>query len=291
MAVRRKMKLGVKLFLGFSAILLISVIVGLSGIQNIGQINALLSGMYQTNLLPIAQIGDAKGQALYHIRGAYRLIIETDEKQMAGIVEDGKKYLAAFQADLELYRKGLSSEDERAALAKFEGLWADYLKDYGQFSQLALSNRNVEANAFIASTLRPDFNKADAAMSGLIELNRRYAEESNARAEGVARSVTTLMILFILAGIALGLVLASIITRSITRSVGGEPDEIADIAERIAGGDLDVKAEEGKRLSGIYKSLLEMGEKLGAIVQTVQTAVSQVSSGSEQISVTAQEMS
>ena len=169
--------------------------------------------------------------------------------------------------------------------------WADYLTKYESFKGLALANKNAEANAYMAKTLRPAFNDVEAVMADLVILNQKEAEQASMSAAAIDKSITILMIIILVVGAALGAVLAVFITRSITKSVGGEPPAIAAIAERIASGDLDIEKSEGKKLTGIHKSLVEMGERLSEIVGSVQTAVGQVAAGSEQISSTAQQMS
>jgi methyl-accepting chemotaxis protein len=285
------MRLSIKLFLGFFAIIAVAVYIGVSGIQNISKMNDLIVSMHQNNLLPISQIEEANVQALYHNRGAYRLIIETDaetERQIVGLM-DG--YQAKFKEQVDLFRKNLSSEEEKALFGKMESGWADYLTKYESFKVLALANKNAEANAYMAKTLRPAFNDVETAMGDLVTLNQKEAERASRSAAAIDASLTLVMIIILAAGAALGVILAIIITRSITKSVGGEPPAIAAIAERIASGDLDIEKADGKTLTGIYKSLVDMGERLRGIVGSVQSSVGQVAAGSEQISSTAQQMS
>jgi methyl-accepting chemotaxis protein len=285
------MKLRVKLILGFLAVIAVAVVIGALGIANVARVDSLLVSIYRTNLFPISQIGQANADALYHIRGAYRLIIETDDAAMQQIVANGLKYKAEFQRQIDLYRQGIGSEEERSDFNKLESEWADYLTRYDSFKALALANKNVEANAYMAKNIRPLFNDIDATMGQIVGLNQKQAEQANGVANAVVATITILMIVFLAAGAAVGLLLAVVITRSIAKSVGGEPPAIARLAERIAAGDLDIEAEDVRRLTGINKSLVDMGGHLRDIVGTVQAAVGQIASGSEQISTTSQQVS
>lgn len=291
MAGRREMKLSVKLGIGFFVIIAIAIGIGVAGVFNLARVNGLMTSMYATNLLPVAQIGEARAQALYHVRGAYRLVIETDDAVMKGIADNGFKYRDSFQAQIELYRKGLSSDEETALLAKLEKLWADYLTKYDSFKDLALINQNEAANAMMANAVRPAFNEVDASMTLLVELNRVYAAAAHDSGEALATTMNLIMFIVLLVAAGLGFLLALLITRSVTKAVGGEPAEIAKVAERIASGDLDIEDGGGKQLTGIYRSLSQMGGHLAEIVSTVQSAVNQVAAGSQQISSTAQQMS
>lgn len=287
----REMRLAAKLGLGFFAIIAIAVAIGVAGIFNLARANRLMTSMYEGNLLPISQISEARAQALYHVRGGYRLVFETDAAVMKGIADNGIKYKDNFQAEIDLYRTALSSEEEGTLLAKLEKLWADYLAKYDSFKVLALANQNEAANAMMANAVRPAFNEVDSAILLLVELNRDYAAKGRAGAQALAKTMDLIMVLVLGIAAALGVLLAFLITRSVTRAVGGEPGDIARVAERIASGDLDIEDGSGKKLTGIYASLTQMGGHLAEIVSTVQSAVNQVAAGSQQISSTAQQMS
>ena len=291
MSKRREMKLAVKLFLGFFAVIAIAAVIGVTGIVNLSRVNNLMTNLYRGNLEPIVNLAQANANALYHSRGSYRLIIETDAAELANIVKLMDKYVVDFHANIDEYRKALSGEEDAKALAVLEADWKTYIQEYKNLEKLGLANRNEEANAFMASTVRPAYEKAQSDLDALIQLNNNYASEANKEGDAVVRSIMILMIILLAAGAVVGVFLAFFITRSITKAVGGEPGQIADIAERIAGGDLRVRNEDAKKLTGIYRSLLQMSERLREIVETVQTAVDQVASGSEQISSTSQQMS
>ncbi len=291
MSERREMKLAAKLLISFSAVVAVAVAIGAFGIANISRVNGFLTSLYTTNLLPIQQITEANEQALFHNRGAYRLIIETDAQSMQAILADGDKYVAEAQKQLDLYQKALSSDEEKELFTKLQSQLSDYLGKYETLEAMTLANRNSEANAFMAKTLRPSFNALSETIAGLIALNVDYADKANAAGDVAVRGINILMAFLIAVGTAAGVILALLITRSITKSVGGEPGAIAAMAERIAAGDLETGADAGKKLSGINKSLVEMGGKLREIVGSVQSAVGQVAAGSEQISSTAQQMS
>jgi methyl-accepting chemotaxis protein len=92
---------------------------------------------------------------------------------------------------------------------------------------------------------------------------------------------------FLLAG-GLGIV----ITRGLLKQLGGEPAHIANIAQKIAEGDLTMNLESGKKQDvGVFAAMKTMAENLKGIVSDVITASGNVASGSEQMSSSSQEMS
>lgn len=101
-----------------------------------------------------------------------------------------------------------------------------------------------------------------------------------------------LSISMIVTGILLSLLIGTLLIRNILRQLGGEPAQIADIAEKIAGGDLTMLLVSGKQQdTGGFAAMKEMVEKLKQVVNDVMSAADNVSSGSQQLSATAQQMS
>jgi methyl-accepting chemotaxis protein len=134
------------------------------------------------------------------------------------------------------------------------------------------------------------YGASSQAIEKLSALNQELAKTENEASDLVVKRFFYTLLGVLLAGIAFGVALAYVITGSVKKAVGGEPAEIAALAERVASGDLDIDAD-SRKATGIYRSLVEMGMKLRDVVGTVQSAVAQVAAGSGQISTTAQQMS
>ena len=92
-------------------------------------------------------------------------------------------------------------------------------------------------------------------------------------------------------GVVLGIGAALLITKQVTDPLGGEPDEMAEIAERLSGGDLGIKFDDTRKVRGLYKSMQEMVTSLRDIVMEVKSATSNVTKGSQELSTTSEEIS
>ena len=82
------------------------------------------------------------------------------------------------------------------------------------------------------------FAAAEASLGKVVELNDKYAKDEVARAEAAASFSRLLML--VVGGVAVALTLAAsiLITRSLLGQLGGEPVYAAEVARRIASGDL-----------------------------------------------------
>ncbi len=290
--VGKEMRLAVKLTLGFLAVVAVALVIGITGIVNVLRMDGLLNRIYTRNLEPITQIAEANFNALYHVNNAYRFVIVLSDAELQERADDAKRYDAEFKKRIERFRTAMVDPQEVALLDDLETKWGEYLAKYAEFERFALAHRSYEANMYLSETLRPAYDTASAAMGILVEYNKNLAERANQNGNAIAGGITAMMVILVLIGASVGVFLAFFITRSITRSVGGEPAEIAAMAERFSAGYLEIQAnQDGTRLQGINKSLTEMGYRLRELVAKVQTAVTEVATGAEQISSAAQRMS
>jgi methyl-accepting chemotaxis protein len=119
-------------------------------------------------------------------------------------------------------------------------------------------------------------------------------DAQRATLEGVKRSMGLVVL-----GIALFLACVAAVagyagSRTVTNRIGGEPPEIAALAERIAQGDLDATPAETRRsgrLRGIARAMHDMAANLRNVVGNVQAATANVASGSEELSAISENVS
>ena len=85
------------------------------------------------------------------------------------------------------------------------------------------------------------------------------------------------------------LIITFIIVRSIIRPLGGEPNEMKKLTERIAAGDLTVKFDEDKQAGGVYGSMRKMSNNLSDVMGKIVDASGQLSSTAAQTSATSEQ--
>ncbi len=95
-----------------------------------------------------------------------------------------------------------------------------------------------------------------------------------------------LVMIISIAGSLIAAVLAFLITRQITNPLGGEPGQMAEIAERIANRDLKVKFNRTGKEQGLYKSMMKMTDSLRKIITDMAEVSNSVAASSEEINAT-----
>ncbi|MFW5488663.1 MAG: methyl-accepting chemotaxis protein [Desulfovibrio sp.] len=113
-----------------------------------------------------------------------------------------------------------------------------------------------------------------------------------------ALDATVQSIIFIILGISLLFVTAGVVvgllgSRSVIRAIGGEPNDIAEVADAISKGDLTIAEndESHREATGILQSMKEMADNLNNVVGDVQSATDNLAASSEELSTSSEVLS
>ncbi|MFC2138830.1 methyl-accepting chemotaxis protein [Bacteroidota bacterium] len=116
-------------------------------------------------------------------------------------------------------------------------------------------------------------------------------DECNLRSNQLAERSKLETIILVLVGLLLAIIIATVITNGISRQLGGEPGEVAEIANKIAMGDLTFEIDQSIQRIGVMKSMILMVNKLKDIVSNVIEGTNNLASASQEIASTSQQIS
>jgi len=278
------LRLGQKLGLAFSAVLALTVLVGVLSVWELAQVNNT-SKRFSTRWMPsIRVIEDIKSQIARIRTRELQYIISSN-------VADMDKYDQVIAKDLVDLKKMqdefvvlASSPEERAMYGKFVDMWARYMEEDGKIRAATRAGDDDQARKLI----RGESNKLIVALRGQVDqLVDYYTDGGKQEAvEGDRRyNSSRLWILGLVIGsVAFGATGGLMITRWITRSLGGEPDYATDIVSQIAAGDLGVTVEtrSGDTTSLLY-GMRTMRDNLEKIVGEVRGATGVITHASGEI--------
>jgi methyl-accepting chemotaxis protein len=92
--------------------------------------------------------------------------------------------------------------------------------------------------------------------------------------------------------IIIGFIATFLTIRNLTRLIGGEPEEVYEMADRIAKGDLTFEiTEEDRQKKGIYGAMIRMSDELITVISSVIKSSDNIASASNEMSSSAQQMS
>ncbi|HTZ17989.1 MAG TPA: methyl-accepting chemotaxis protein [Dissulfurispiraceae bacterium] len=155
----------------------------------------------------------------------------------------------------------------------------------------ALASHDTGKVKIIMEELGKNYEIHRQAIDELVKLadSRNKADETSAT--GTIRNQALLLIVIMVITILVASVLAYIIARNLLYQIGGEPREIADVADRVAHGDLTVALESSGKVTGIYASMAAMVTGLKELVLNIKTNAQTIAAASEQLSASAEQMS
>ncbi len=203
----------------------------------------------------------------------YRHILNTDEKLMADIEVKLKEAQAKLDTIFKGYELILSDDQDKFLLTTEKTLSAEYAVAMNEVMALSHANKNEQARdlllktAVLAEKLGSMF---DEHMQYNMALGKKGADEA-AATKVSALNFSLLIAVLTLAAIA---ILAFTLTRSTMRQLGGEPDAAADIANKIAAGDLSTKIEiKSGDTRSIMAALKNVSDTLKALIADTDVLV------------------
>ncbi len=288
----KNMKIGMRLGLGFSAVVVLLLGIVLSGYWGVSSISNATITMLQGD----STVSEHAARARANILGLRRY--EKDLFLNIGAKEKEEEYLKKWKeqhehltARIKDAEKGATLREDKEALQSMKSELANYEMGFNRVLSLIQAGKIMtpqEGNAAI-NEYKDQIHKMEAASKDLAdEANKRMDAQEEVVKQRTSHTITIMMVLALIS-VVLSIAITLIISRSITLPIG----EAVGVSNRLASGDLtlniDVKAadETGQLLS----AMRNMVEKLKSIVSDVKTASDNVASGSQQLSAGSEQMS
>ncbi|MBN2812234.1 MAG: MCP four helix bundle domain-containing protein [Spirochaetales bacterium] len=287
------MKLRSKLLLGFSVVALMSLLVGLVGMRNMSIINNTATVMYERELLGISLVKEANINLLYAARAEKQFLLADTMEYRKSQIESWNRYVGEAERLLsESESKFATAEGKKVITDTFSALntWKPVVE---QVFSLGMDNELMARNTAFTLSQGEARNKLNT-IEELVE-TAAHRKENNAKTlddtgNKLYSSSVIIQLVFVCIALLLGIFIGVVLSNSVLKTVGGEPADIAEIANQVAEGNLLVDSSGAARKTGILKALLLMVDQLREIANSMSAAADQVSSGSQQLSGTSQSM-
>jgi len=283
----KNLKIGLRLAVGFSAVIIFMIVAISVGILSMGNIQQNLDRIVRVNNVRAALAGDMS-DSVREISIALRnalLVKENDKRQeqQKRITEDLAKYDTAFNKIVELTPKDDAKGHEIISKVKAAQEAARPLNS--KVLELALAGKSDESIAFMNNEARPAVRHLIDAVDAL----GKYQNERNQMRYGEAKEAydNAKLLMFIIGGMAIALsILISIL---ITRSIILPLRKGITVADKIAQGDLtcdDLDCRTRDEIGDLSKSLNDMKTSLRNMIGKFSDTASHVASSSEELSAT-----
>ena len=285
------LKLGVRLGLGFAAVLAMLIIIAVLSITRINALNSDLELVIKDRFPKTAQANEiimAVNTIPRLLRNAYIFSGADSQKALDDIPVQRK----IINDNLEKMDKTLALPKGKELLKGIRDARAAYIVDQDKFIEFLKADKKAEVVALMQGSLRKTQGAYVASVNDLIKFQVELMEKTGTEAADAAAAAARL--LTIIGGVAtfLAIAIAWLIIRSVLKQLGGEPDYARAMVVRIAEGDLTVKIDtHAKDDSSLLFAMKNMVGKLSCVVTDVNSGAQALASASEEVSATAQALS
>ena len=231
------LRMRTRLLGAFAITTLITLLIGLLGMNATGQQAAVMSSMYDNQLIPIQDLSNANMQALYISRNLNTYVVLDDPGEVARLKSTIAERMRNYRELMAKYQTSQLTPKEVALIGKLESAWPIYLAAEAKVFQLADEGKDAEAFTAISEDALPKFKVIDDLLSELVDLNASIAKEVDLASDADYAEVRNLII----AAIAIAVVLSGALAMVITNSVTGPLAQGIKVAEAVAAGDLTVE--------------------------------------------------
>ncbi|WP_043460034.1 methyl-accepting chemotaxis protein, partial [Azohydromonas australica] len=280
------MKLGTKLGLAFAILVLLTVAVGSFALHQISGVNARTQELANRWLPSVKALGEVSAAANQLRFQEADHVISGDAAEMAQLENQIYQGMAAFFDRQQAYEKLLDSDEERSGYEEFKKHRDAYLALQNRLIELSRGGdgQRDETKAFYRGESRTAFTAMLAALDNLVEASNQASDASAAAARKSFESALLWTGMLIGAAVVLAAVLAFIIVRGVIQQLGGEPEDAAVLARRVAGGDLSMpislrRGDNDSLLAGLKR----MQDGLVTLVAAVRSNAQGVAAASLQI--------
>jgi methyl-accepting chemotaxis protein len=286
------MKVGTRLGVGFGLVLVLLLLIAMLGVFNMSTIHAKLDKIVNQNVVKSELVGDMSESVHIVARVARTVVLLSDEPAMRKELEKVQRARDIYNRSNETLGKMPATAEGVAIRDRIAGLVKQARPLNDQVFALALTHQDAEATELLMKQAGPATQTWQDAMDEYAALQRKNNQADADAAVAAYQQARWLMLVLSSIAIVVGVVAAVVIARTLLRQLGGEPDYAADIASRIAGGDLTVKVDtRSNDSSSMLHAMKMMRDALASIVaevrvgtETIASASSQIASGNQDLS-------
>lgn len=274
----------IKLWLGFSSVLLLTLIVAGLGYLGIKMLNTQaddLGGHWLKGTTSLAQVVEDTEDT------RRTLLLGFTMRADAKMFEDNRSQFLNFkdkwEKDFAAYTKYVTTTEGKARSEAMRKSFNTYMTDADQVWKLVGEGKDVEARPILTNTSKASFDQLLKDMEAQMAFMSTGGEQAVGIAQSAASTGYRLLIIFSVIALLMGAVLTILLARHISRPLAA----VTKVAQTVAKGDLNVEIP-------AIKNRDEIGALSCAVedmVNSLREVIGEVLTQSESVAATSQELS
>ena len=214
------MRVGARLALAFSLVIVLMLVVGWSGISGMSAINDGAEKIYQRELQGLSLIKEGNIQLLKTGRALRGALLEDDRQGRQEAIDNAKKYQVAMTKSLSESAEFFSSEKAKKLIADANAANTKYadliVKLESTMKTMDLAETN-EGTHIVRVEMREYANILDSSMDELALLKEENAKEESEAGRKTFESNRVLMVGLLVLAVVMGVMAGFLVGRSITQ--------------------------------------------------------------------------
>ncbi len=268
----KKSTFGQKLIGGFLVVAFFAALVGGVGIINIRTIAKADTRLYEKYTVPIGQLQEMISSHFLIRLTLQELQYESDPSKKQEHLNKVRELLNSVDQNAGAFETTILTREGREHFKEFTDVWKLYKSDLVKAISLSEQGNRMELSRLLTGAMVQNGARAFEVLVEQVNSKIRQAKRSSNENNVLSQKATLLMSLFTLAAIILGLSLGLVITRGIKRQLGGEPADVAELAGKVARGDLSSCIDTaGKAPGSIIVAMQQMSEAIRALLTDAGT--------------------
>ncbi|CAJ0854675.1 methyl-accepting chemotaxis protein [Ralstonia flatus] len=274
---------------GFLIVAAMGAAIGGLGIYTITQLSKASEELAQKQMRAITQMGSAANSLAHASRAQTALLIATtltERKTLSTQIADSMQHL---KDGVETVRPLFTSDEGKKMIREVDAIYPVWGKRMTDFVAL-MDKQGLDPTQFDSRVTAENVGLLDdtAAFEKTLDKMVKRVEEvsaaSTVKARDDAHRSRLVMMVMACAGALLGIVLGLVIARRLSRQLGGEPSYAAEIARRIAAGDLavHVQTRPGDHDSMLF-AMAQMQQQLTGTITNIKSSADSIASATKQI--------
>ena len=231
------MKVATRLSLLAGVLLALSVAAALLGLRGMGLVVAGLDSVYKDRVVPLR---DIKLISDSYLAVPGRLLTQVESRELPGpqAAEKLNAQLGLARSHWKAYLDTYLVDDEQREITKLKPLLADADRVLANLATVLNQQDPVALAEFPQGELEAARRALQGPLDRLVEVQLEVAKAEYDRSLELYQSSQRNSLILLGVSLLLGLGMASWMARQLNRQLGAEPQQVAEVAARIAAGDL-----------------------------------------------------
>ncbi|MGZ5201201.1 MAG: methyl-accepting chemotaxis protein [Telluria sp.] len=281
-----------RLGLGFGLVLFALGITSAISLIRLSAFNDEITDMADDKVTKVILANDWLFSVMESARHTRNVLILDEREKVLGELENLKKQKKARAGFLDDLKRIATAPQERARLQEVIDARAAYMPNEDELIKVVADGDMVAAKKTLLEKARPTQLVYISKLRDFVQMEKGLVAQAKEKTDAGYSATHKLILIVSIAGFISGVIASVVIARSLIKQLGGEPAYAADIANRIAAGDLGVAiATNHDDQSSLLFAIKGMRDELVKIVSqvrngadTIVTASAEIASGNQDLS-------